>query len=116
MAKTVKVIIDLIETLEPSNNAEMAIIDAQVWHYLYGDDVTPPAGQYPQYTRSRDVLKTIRPAEFLVKIENWEKFTAVYGCFILPDGTLADFDSGQGTTEELAELHVILQGIAYSRK
>jgi hypothetical protein len=108
-------IINLIETLNPANDAEMAGIDAQVWHYVHGNDAVPPLTGYPRYTRSRDVLKAIRPAGFLVKIENWEKFTAVYGCFILPDGTLADFDSGQGTTEELAELHVILQGIAYSR-
>ncbi len=105
---TAKLIIAKIESTHPSNTTELDKIDQQVAQFL-GVDPAP-------YTRSRDALKTIRPPKFWLKIENWPHgHTQVFGCFILESGEVVAFQSGCGTTEELAELHAIIQGVAYTQ-
>ncbi len=103
-----QLIIAQIESTHPSNTAELDKIDQEVAQFL-GVASAP-------YTRSRDALKTIRPPKFWVKIENWPHgSTQVFGCFVLENGEVVAFQSGCGTTEELAELHTIIQGIAYTK-
>lgn len=105
---TAKLIIAKIESTHPSNTTELDKIDQQVAQFL-GVDPAP-------YTRSSDALKTIRPPKFWLKIENWPHgHTQVFGCFILESGEVVAFQSGCGTTEELAELHAIIQGVAYTQ-
>lgn len=105
---TAKRIIAKIESTHPSNTTELDKIDQQVAQFL---GVAPAS-----YTRSRDALKTIRPPKFWLKIENWPHgHTEVFGCFILESGEVVAFESGCGTTEELAELHAIIQGVAYNQ-
>lgn len=105
---TAKLIIAKIESTHPSNTTELDKIDQQVAQFL-GVALAP-------YTRSRDALKTIRPPKFWLKIENWPHgHTQVFGCFILESGEVVAFQSGCGTTEELAELHAIIQGVAYTQ-
>lgn len=105
---TAKLIIAKIESTHPSNTTELDKIDQQVAQFL---GVAPAL-----YTRSRDALKTIRPPKFWLKIENWPHgHTQVFGCFILESGEVVAFESGCGTTEELAELHAIIQGVAYTQ-
>lgn len=103
-----QLIIAKIELAHPSNTAELDKIDQEVAQFL---GVAPAP-----YTRSRDALKTIRPSKFWLKIENWPHGpTQVFGCFVLESGEVVAFQSGCGTTEELAELHTIIQGIAYTK-
>lgn len=103
-----KAIIAQIESTHPDDTAGLDKIDQLVALFL---GVTPAT-----YTRSRDALKTIRPPKFWLKIENWPHGrTQVFGCFVLESGEVAAFQSGCGTTEELAELHAIIQGVAYKR-
>lgn len=105
---TAKLIIAKIESTHPSDTTELDKIDQQVAQFL---GVAPAS-----YTRSRDALKTIRPPKFWLKIENWPHgHTQVFGCFILESGEVVAFQSGCGTTEELAELHAIIQGVAYTQ-
>jgi hypothetical protein len=85
-------------------------------------DITLKTNRIPQYTRSRDALKAIRPERWYFDIEamgsdkDWWLCTAnkssrsdkFMGC--------AQVTSGHHfTTEELAELHAIIQAIAYER-
>ena len=68
----------------------------------------------PQYTRSRDALKAIRP-------EGWLKnsFQYVLGGFVSvlynPDDTEAETRQRRLPTEELAELHAIIQATEHMR-
>lgn len=103
-----QLIIAQIESTHPNDAAGLDKIDQQVAQFL-GVASAP-------YTRSRDALKTIRPYNFWLKIENWPHgHTQVFGCFILESGEVVAFQSGCGTTEELAELHTVVQGIAYTK-
>lgn len=103
-----KAIIAQIESTHPDDTAGLDNIDQQVAQFLGVASAS--------YTRSRDALKTIRPPKFWLKIENWPHGrTQVFGCFVLESGKVIAFQSGCGTTEELAELHAIIQGIAYTQ-
>jgi hypothetical protein len=103
-----KAIIAQIESTHPDDAAGLDQIDQKVAQFL---GVAPAS-----FTRSRDALKAIRPPKFWLKIQNWPHGrTQVFGCFILESGEVVGFLSGCGTTEELAELHVIIQGVAYTR-
>lgn len=101
-------LIALIESVQPDDSMALDEVDVQVSNFL-GHPLPRP------YTRSRDVLKAIRPEGFLVKIENWPGATSVLGCFIQENGQVISFESGGGPTEELSELHVIIQAVAYLR-
>lgn len=105
---TAKAIIARIESTHPTDTAGLDAIDQQVAHYL-GVAVAP-------FTRSRDAIKSIRPPKFWIKVENWPHgCTQVFGLFMLDNLEYVGFQSGAGTTEELAELHTTIQGIAYTR-
>jgi hypothetical protein len=105
---TAKAIIARIESTDPADAAGLDEIDRQVAHYL-GVEVAP-------FTRSRDAVKSIRPPKFWIKVENWPHgCTQVFGLFMLNKLEYVNFQSGAGTTEELAELHTTIQGIAYTQ-
>lgn len=105
---TARAIIAQIESTHPDDAEGLDKIDQKVAQFL---GVAPAS-----YTRSRDALKTIRPPKFWLKIENWPHGrTVTYGCFVLESGEVVGFSSGCGTTEELAELHAIIQGVAYTQ-
>lgn len=114
-----QIILKLIEVVDPSDTANLDNIDTFV-HILINDiagneKYIPPR----QYTRNRDALKAIRP-------EGWW-----FECCKICDGTyMAELhddryctDDDEGITvkawyrqnEELAELHAIIQAIAYER-
>lgn len=132
-------ILKLIETVDPSDTAKLDEIDARVWCYLNGhwfvgkmrkaaedktsftyikkgtdathwNTVSKTENLYcaKHYTRSRDALKAIRPEGWtfeIIKHSN-EMFSARYGDII---------NSNTQPTEELAELHAIIQAIEYER-
>ena len=130
---TAQSILSLIETVEPRDTAKLDEIDMAAFRYVTGytggfeggdervrqrwyarcaemDPVIGPDWRpIPQYTRSRDALKAIRP-------EGWE-----IRIFVRPDGKHNECFAGQDImskfqpTEELAELHAVLQAIEHER-
>lgn len=129
---TAQQILSLIENVDPVDTAGMDEIDARVWCYWQGltyeyNDKYGHGGIVPntnpvhwldnagkEYTRSRDALKSIRPDGWIFYLCNfdlnhtWFQFDA--HC---PHG---EFDGTPPLpTEELAELHAIIQAIDYER-
>lgn len=129
---SVEEILKMIETVSPDDTVKLDEIDARVQCFLhpcrpdwigYEDGmavVTSPHGgkirliKAKEYTRSRDALKAIRP-------EGWD-FIDVSGGFNHNAWTcqinMGPFTTEKQTlpTEELAELHAIIQAIAYEKK
>lgn len=141
---TAQEILNLIKTVDPADIAKMDEIDARVWCYLnhdtheflgrgkfeysYADpNQDAESGIYntraEKYTRSRDVLKTIRPSGWYVGGIYDDAATGQYDngyYFILRNklktGETARHQMAYGMpTEELAELHAIIQAIEYER-
>jgi hypothetical protein len=82
----------------------------------------------PQYTESRDALKAIRPEGWYMSLEPrfiCERFDGGMGFFafaikqtggeVLQEATFVQRGGALLPTEELAELHAIIQAIAYER-
>lgn len=136
-----KEILKLIESVDPSDTAKLDEIDARVWYYVEGHEwypdcevlrTEPPSGvvllqknresitRFPsrirKYTRSRDALKAIRP-------KGWDyNCGRRMGAFDVGENYLAWFRGEDRSahskplpTEELAELHAIIQAIAHER-
>jgi len=127
-------LLKMIEEVDPSDTAKLDEIDARVWCYL-GLSAEPFKklkyssfiGRYwydhsindkgcrqipPFYTRSRDALKAIRPDGWYIDINEYEKTTAFLTEF---GGGFRQTKKVELPTEELAELHAILQALAYDR-
>ena len=123
-------ILKLIEEVSPDDTAALKEIDARVWcwlnnktydtHAIFNDVVSIWFGnkgksvhQFIRYTRSRDSLKSIRPEGYFSIDENGTK--GWQASINRPD----DGPSGPCfiitgmPTEELAELHAIIQAIEY---
>lgn len=131
-------ILKLIETVDPEDSAAMDEIDARVWCWIEGlqfvsygrfdfwarghgrqwdKRITFNGNQTvyltEKYTRSRDALKAIRPEGLYFDLSSDEK-----GVICKFDtGALAEytFSSLELPTEELAELHAIIQAIQWER-
>jgi len=121
-------ILKMIEEVDPSDTAKLDEIDARVHHLLVttrlGSNLPcderwfkarKKNGDCPQYTRSRDALKTIRP-------DGWSPSFRAMTHDIERDLYCSELMTQDGwvqskfvPTEELAELHAILQAIAYER-
>lgn len=129
-------ILKMIEEVDPADAAKLNTLDALVWLYLnsneYPNDperyiegvkITYNGGEkglacrHKRYTRSRDALKAIRPEGKIM----WSFFENY------PEGSRARaeifHDQGNNPiqtvwlpTEELAELHVIIQAIEHERQ
>ena len=69
----------------------------------------------PKYTRSRDELKAIRPERWVVVIKEIIK-RGGWVCSLRHLNTLYLVNNLAAATEELAELHAIIQAIDYERK
>jgi hypothetical protein len=143
-----EIILKMIETVDPPDTAKPDEIDALVWYWLRGatfvrvtDDGTVAfcemglrgsvinEADFPNYSRSRDALKAIRP-------EGWMFRVSRAGIFHGPEQKFAFHKWGpwecvadtahftitqyqlvaEAPTEELAELHAIIQAIAYERR
>lgn len=130
-------ILRMIETVDPADSAKMDEIDARVEVYLLNDlknylfegRVVSPQEfiavckdlgcNTPSYTRSRDALKAIRPDRFKALICT-EPTNGVWDI----EQDLGNEESGywhyglvsKAKSEELAELHAVLQAIDYERK
>ena len=105
-------IFNMIENVDPTDSATLDEIDFRVDKYLGG---VPNYIKARQYTRSRDALKAVRP-------EGWW-FHGMSRYFDEPHIYVAEPKDDDSLilspslpTEELAELHAIVQAIAYERE
>lgn len=132
-----KDILKMIEEVDPSDSAKLDEIDDAVMRFLFPDhtifrdkanfQVVNGIRRYPAvgFVRSRDALKAIRPTPYNRKVGGYQD---AWYFQILPngDGEWRCVFGNQGAnpngktpyfhTEELAELHAIIQAIAYERQ
>ena len=132
-------ILKMIEEVDPADTAKLDEIDARAWAYLnlIGDFTITFSGcsvyyrhngwnkeartilhhsfEHDQYTRSRDALKAIRPEGWNLEIEVWGKPQARCTIWKRPFCDTGIRFSRWLPTEELAELHAIIQAIEHER-
>ncbi|MBO0358641.1 hypothetical protein J0X19_11850 [Hymenobacter sp. BT186] len=130
-------ILKMIETVAPDDVAMLDEIDCRVRCYVMGwgygaihlndywnsqqQDPAYHAENYPHYTRSRDALKAIRPKGWWFSVSGYgQTFHAVATWSGNPEDVVLTsartFGSGKANkTEELAELHVIIQATERDR-
>lgn len=110
-------ILKMIEGVSPDDTATLDEIDARFWCFLNGSVFKAFEGNWIRfcdgfktnitplrYTRSRDALKSIRPDGCLIKISIAGESTAT-----LTLGKSFICKAKNMPTEELAELHAIIQ-------
>lgn len=115
-----KKILELIENVDPNDADALDEIDARVACWLNGHEYNKSMIAYyigADYTRSRDSLKAIRPEGWGIMLVPWTKngqdinsYTAT-----LTHPEHDPFFTYQAKPEELAELHAIIQAIAFDR-
>lgn len=139
---SVKDILKLIEEVAPDDTAKMDEIDARVWCYFHRRHFKAMMNNpYPKapvrysfynsngllktqlvvttrkYTRSRDALKAIRPEGYVFRVECHSVAMDRWSCRAdkITDYIEEIRNCGWIKTEELAELHAILQAIEFER-
>jgi len=126
-------ILHMIETYDTKNTEVLDEIDARWWLVAEGYINAPHNAFWhkdvnvntrficqgnlaPKYTRRRDALKAIRLDGWVVNLvlnfNDNESFFAVYNWF--GDNVSKQIDSPKLPTEELAELHAIIQTYIYT--
>jgi hypothetical protein len=115
---TIEPILKMIESVSPDDSKALDEIDFIIGKYL---DKDPYHNGLVRYTRSRDALKAIRPEGYA----SWANPETNYGAVYIgqaftghchSDNMAFDTDEApQVATEELAELHAILQAIDFER-
>lgn len=128
-------ILEMIEAVDPNDGIQMLKIDTVTqWFlkpeehiyysglddYISGVLETFRGGSHyhvpPRYTRSRDALKSIRPDGWLFSVFHEKKNPVCCTQKRDKDWVLGRvFQTPPLPTEELAELHAIVQAIAYGR-
>lgn len=127
-------ILKLIETVEPADIAKLDEIDARIWCYLNGHkfaftkwdrvfiidenqcEIEKLNGLCTLgYTRSRDALKAIRPEGYFSIIRQHTEYTEVNSMLGVVGKGYGLFCTKPLPTEELAELHAIIQAVTYAR-
>ena len=124
----------LIETVDPDDTDKLDEIDARVWCYIdktkhllhtdghattinwKGDNITYYSNFIPKYTRSRDALKAIRPDIFSPVCLRYNQIMSLWEFQLFAFGYNYKITSPFLPTEELAELHAIIQAIAWERE
>ena len=113
-------ILTLLESVQPDDTAGLDEIDARVWKYLHPwsrsiDDIKADP-LIEKYTRDRNALKAIRPEGWfpLVARSFDENTYRLYGYIMCCESGKIDTMPFL-PTEELAELHAIIQAIAHDR-
>lgn len=115
---TAKEILELIEAVDPKDAVKMGEIDKRASSYVIFKQGV--AGHWlcdpPKLTSSRDALKAIRPEGWTFQMfANSESGDLEYFGQLTRDNPYAEFTSPDMPTEELAELHAIIQSIEYER-
>lgn len=125
-----EIILKMIEEVDPKDTAKLDEIDGRVFCYIKELDplmkmpsVWPypmwkdPTAQRVDYTRSRDALKAIRPEGWFYNIgHNESNSGGLFACSMYSHTNSPLKNSPDLPTEELAELHAIIQAIAYERE
>jgi hypothetical protein len=116
-------ILNMIESVDPSDTVKLEEIDARVQRYVDGQSSVELAGLEcpdPQYTRSRDALKAIRSKMWRYNGTSQERSSVdntFYCSFSIErDEAVFTLASPELPTEELTELHAIIQTIADDRE
>jgi hypothetical protein len=116
-------ILKMIETVDPTDTAKLDEIDARVAEYTQDQDCEDPhifqdyldfrkhGFDVPFYTRSRDALRAIRPERWQFEIRQYPKD---WRCSVGKGGFMKRVGSS-AETEELAELHAIIQAMEFER-
>lgn len=117
-------ILRLIEAVDREDSEKLDEIDVRVWFFVREED--PIKGQTwkgpkpPEFSRSRDALKAIRPEGWC--LERVQTDDRLGYSFILTKMNAIGWGAHIKTpdfkwfkTEELAELHAIIQAIEYER-
>lgn len=122
-----KKILEMIENVTHDDSVQLDEIDACAASYINSgldlpDNVASSARVNPmhRFTRSRDALKAIRPEGWGVYTNcHDEKNKVIWECraVLLKDveSEMRPFTSPEFQTEELAELHAIIQAIEWER-
>lgn len=132
-----EIILKMIEEVSPEDTAKMDEIDSRVWCYLHGykfaackfdrifvlDEYQCEIEKlngvcFLKYTRSRDALKEIRPNGFDYGVDRDDLNPSIFVGFARQfDGKswYGELFKGYCANEELAELHAIIQTIAFER-
>lgn len=134
-------ILEMIKVVSPDDTVAMDEIDARMEAYLadkeyssHGHKEAPPdlyvrfksgdGGWIRRYTRSRDALKAIRPEgwTFVLRcyVPKGHTHAEIYDCSMLRGieaerGAAPEVKGFGLPTEELAEIHAIIQAIEYER-
>lgn len=114
---TASEILKMIETVSPDDGVGLDAIDRFTESWLVSLGIVQPYseqwnGTNPEYTRSRDALKAIRPEGY--GYHSTDEYGEWHVGLVSPD-RLMEF-TGIGRLEELAELHAIIQAIEFERK
>ena len=128
-------ILKMIEGVDPDYRGGLDEIDALVWCWKHDLELLPDQDNHGfyyfipetkatgwkeiiKYTRSRDALKDARPKWCMfsmAEMDNGGGFSLGYGCDLRDmQGNLFRAD-GLLPTEELAELHAIIQALEWER-
>jgi len=117
----IKDILEMIEKCDPADSAGLNEIDVMVFSYINDIDYIKEGYKkyyelifLPKYTRSRDALKSIRPEGWgiCVAFSASEKDFVVCSIY---NRDMVRYETQTLKTEELAELHCILQAIEHER-
>jgi len=123
----------MIEGVDPSDTDTMDELDRKVVYFLggrielkhYGNsfkvlEETFGSGIFNpvrKYTRSRDALKAIRPDGYMFYIDNFDPELTWFQCSgWCKEIKYETISTPSLPTEELAELHAIIQAIEYERE
>lgn len=126
-------ILKMIETVDPADSAKLDEIDIRTQLFIYSKTQQLNVGyrderdfylyktyrlefgDFKRYTRSRDLLKQIRPVGYTFRIFqdiNLKWQSGLYKVALAYHGNMTLWFP----TEELAELHAIIQAIDYERR
>ena len=135
---THEIILNMIENVDPEDTNTLNEIDARYWcwsndkEYLSHTPATVSfktkkaiiysgglrefkrSNTYKEYTRSRDALKAIRPEAYFFRIIQ-HTGNGLFGA-VLENKDGLFFTCPLLSTEELAELHAIIQAKAYEKE
>ena len=120
-----KTIIDMIEAVDPTDSKTLAEINARVWCFKNDLDFNSASidrgyikcgsmqGRLPNYTESRDTIKSLRPDNFRGQITLFDTGKASFkGWSGTPE---REINVVLAETEELAELMAVVIAISYER-
>jgi hypothetical protein len=110
-------ILKLIEEVDPKDMAKLDEIDFSIGKLLGKD---PYHNGLVKYTRSRDALKAIRPEGVNISICNFNGYypTDKWTCYLTSTKSGNEYQAKglELPSEELAELHAIIQAIAHEKE